>query len=229
MNKYLWILLIPLFLGCCKKKKDNPQPQTPAPAKSSLLAPAKDEVCLNATPVSANESAVLFKWSASDNTTAYDVTVKNLESGVTFTRSGNGSQLEITLDTNTPYSWYVTSKGPGGSTKSDLWKFYNAGKGKVYYAPFPAELKSPGYGAVITAASGAITLQWEGADADGDMKDYDVYLGTTNAPALLKANVADQNISGIDVEAGNTYHWYIISRDKRGNTSESEHYVFSVK
>ena len=52
------------------------------------------------------------------------------------------NQVEVTIDKNTTYKWWVLSKSTETieTAKSDEWKFYNSGDTVKTHAPFPAEL-----------------------------------------------------------------------------------------
>lgn len=229
--RYL-LFLIPLLISTSScKKKPAPVPDPPiAPAKAVLISPAQNEACNNGTVISATQSSVQLKWAKSDNTDSYDVVVKNLETGASTTASaGANLQLDIALIRNTPYSWYVVSKSSASNStaQSDVWKFYNAGPATAFYPPYPADAMSPAMGTNVTAVAGKITLSWTGSDADNDIASYDVYLGTTNSPSLL-SNVTASPLTNVTVSAGTTYYWKVVTRDARGNTSDSGIYQFRV-
>ena len=67
---------------------------------------------------------------------------------------------KYTLDSSTPYSWYVTAVGenPTSQSDSDTWKFYLVGEPLVNYSPFPPELLSPRSASTVTAIDGEIIL-----------------------------------------------------------------------
>ncbi|HEY0667793.1 MAG TPA: hypothetical protein VGD22_06430, partial [Sphingobacteriaceae bacterium] len=115
------------------------------------------------------------------------------------------------------------------TVKSAVWKFYNSGPGVTAYAPFPAEILSPAMGQVVTPISGKITLDWEGSDVDGDIINYDVYIGTGSTPALLKEKLTASVLSDVSVNSNTTYYWKIITRDSKGNTSDTGVHQFKVK
>ena len=78
----------------------------------------------------------------------------------------------------------------------------------------------------ITPVAGKITLQWTGSDVDNDILNYDIYLGTTASPGLLKAAQTGLSLPDVAVNANTTYYWKVITRDSKGNTSDSGVYVF---
>jgi hypothetical protein len=230
MKRNLILIVIILLIGACGGKKKNAAPVVVAPGKSSLLSPAENEACTTGNSVSSTESTVQFSWTASSNTESYVLNIKNLLTNITTSQTVTGNTTAVSLLKDTPYSWYVVSKSSKTSTttQSDTWKFYNAGDGKTNYAPFPAEIVSPTYNQVITASGGKITLDWNGSDTDGDIVNYDVYLGASNSPALLQANVTASILNNVSVNSTTTYYWRIITRDSKGNTSDSGLYRFTV-
>jgi fibronectin type 3 domain-containing protein len=84
-------------------------------------------------------------------------------------------------------------------------------------------------GQTIEAVNGKITLSWNGSDVDNDIVTYDVYLSDSASPALLQSNVSENALKDVSVSAGKTYYWKIITRDSKGNTSDSGIYLFMTK
>jgi hypothetical protein len=230
---YTLILITIVTLSSCGGKGgDNGGSPTPAnPEKATLLFPAQNSVCVTGTVLSTTQSTVTLTWQVGTNAENYDVTIKNLLTNATTTQAVSTNKLDVTLSRGTPYSWFVVSKSSkvSATAQTDTWKFYNAGVGVTYYAPFPADLTTPGYSASVTATAGKIDLAWAGGDADNDITAYDVYLGTTTTPALLKAAVTDMFLKQVTVTVGATYYWQVVTNDAQGNTSQSNIYQFTVK
>ncbi len=229
MRNLITIILLCTLSWSCKK---NPSPEPPKnPAKAVLTFPAQNEACTTGTIISATQSSVEFKWNKSENTDSYELVLKNLESGTSTTNpAGANNQLVLTINRNTPYSWYIISKLAASTTpaQSETWKFYNAGPATSSYAPFPADALTPVMGANVTATAGKISLSWTGSDADNDIATYDVYLGTSNTPAILSSNVTASPLANVTVSANTTYFWKVITKDSKGNTSDSGVYQFKV-
>lgn len=235
MRKLIILLTLITAFSSCKKggkgDKDVPkEPEVLAPVKSTLLAPARDEACIEGTIISNTESKVNFTWSVSANTDIYEIVIKNLITNTIVNRTSNTNSSEVNLSRNTPYSWYVVSKSNkiATTTQSEVWKFYNAGPGATSYAPFPGEILSPLLGQTIDAVNGKITLRWKGSDVDNDILNYDIYFGTQQNPPLLKANIVAELDNDISVNAQTTYYWRIVTRDVKGNTSDSGIFQFKV-
>jgi hypothetical protein len=83
-------------------------------------------------------------------------------------------------------------------------------------------------GQSVTATSGKITLDWNGSDADNDISIYDIYLSTSSVPALLKAGEKESILTDVSVSSNTTYYWKVISKDSKGNTSDSGIYQFKI-
>lgn len=217
--------LLVFTLITCDKKSDPP-----APEAAVLVAPIKDEVCLSGKVISDSESTVEFKWSTAANAESYELSVKNLLTNAISTQITNNTGVELALKRNTPYSWFVSSKSSKNATiaLSQTWKFYNAGKGATSYPPFPAEIISPTLGQKASPNNGKISLQWRGSDSDSDIVNYDIYLGITNKPEILKSKVTETSLSEVSVNPAITYFWKVITRDASGNTSDSGIYWFIV-
>lgn len=226
--------LIISLLFACKGKKNDPVPvppaPIPAPAKAMLLLPAQNEVCTNGENQTLTQSTVLFDWSDAANTDSYILSLKNLLTGAVSEQSSTVSNLKITIPRGTPFSWTVTSKSAKSTTAtpSDSWKFYNSGVGQLSYAPFPATLTSPTMGQLINYTSANITLTWVGSDADNDITAYDIYFGKTDAPVLVATNKADNQSLSVAVTANTIYYWKVVTKDAKGNTSDSGIYQFKI-
>ncbi len=196
--------------------------------KRLYLSPANNEACISGNVLSASESTIIFKWNKSDHTDSYDLTVKNLENNTVIQLTTQNTELAINLLRNNPYSWFITSKSTKTTniTKSEIWKFYNVGTGVGAHAPFPAEAVSPLVGQRISSNNGTITLDWNATDVDNDLKSYEIYMGTTTSPVLIKSNHTESMLSNLPVNANTTYYWKIKTIDDKGNSSDSELFIF---
>ena len=222
MRKAFLFLLI-LCIGCRK----DPEP---LPAKAVLLLPKNNEICADGVIVSASRSKILFKWDAAKNSDSYVLSIKNLDNGQISTHSTDKTQLELELDRNLAYSWFITSKNTqiNKEISSDLWKFYNPAPAQTSFSPFPAELTAPRYGEVIPLSTATVTLRWSATDPDGDIDSYDVYLGNTSVPVLYRSGLKTAVLADLVLDRNKTYYWKIITRDSKGNRSNSDVYVFKL-
>ncbi|MGS0527689.1 hypothetical protein ACU8V7_23390 [Zobellia nedashkovskayae] len=175
------------------------------------------------------QSAITFQWQASENADSYEVIVKNLENGDTQKTESNSNESTITLNSNTPYEWFVVTKSNDSETapESATWKFYNAGEGVVNYAPFPAEALYPSRGGTISVNT-SVVLEWKGDDVDNDIVEFEVFFGTDAIPSDTIGATA-QNTMNINVASGQTYYWQVKTEDAIGNTSISEIFNFKVE
>ena len=226
MRKAFLILLI-FSIGC--RKAPEPLPDK-LPGKAVLQLPRNNEICADGIIVSISRTKILFKWDASINTDSYFLSIKNLENGQISTYSTDKTQLEIELDRNWAYSWFITSKNTqiNKEISSDLWKFYNPAPAQTSFSPFPAELTAPRYGEVIPLSTATVTLRWSAIDPDGDIDSYDVYLGNTNVPVLFRSGLKTAVLADLLLDRNKTYYWKISTRDSKGNRSNSDVYVFKL-
>ncbi len=230
MKRYILIIAGVVLLAACGKKPIPVPAGIPAPDKVVLTFPAQNAACTTGNIISASQSSITFTWNASANTDSYVVWVKNLLNQTVSNQNTTTPSLTITLQRNTPYSWFVVSKSTAtpDTTKSDVWKFYNAGPGTLTYAPFPADITSPTLNQTVTATAGTINLVWKGSSIDNDITGYDVYFGTAATPPLFKSNVTDMFLNNVAVTSGTTYYWKIVTKDLIGNTSDSGVFQFKV-
>jgi hypothetical protein len=233
--KYSFLIIgFALLLVSCggSKKADDVIPTPPAPQAATLVFPAQNAVCISGSVLSASQSTIQFQWNSGANADNYVVVTKNLLTGDSLATAAGGTNANLTLSRNTPYSWYVISKSSQGSStaKSATWKFYNAGAGITTYAPFPADDLNPAEGQAITVpSSGQISLSWKGSSVDNDIVDYDIYFGTAASPPLYKSHNTAQSIGSVPAVSKSTYYWKIVTRDSNNNTSTSDVIEFTTK
>ncbi len=227
MRKILALIFLNCFFISCGGGNDTPPP---APEAATLSSPSNNEACTTGTVLSATDSKISFTWVAGANADSYQLIVTNLLTQVQQSQASTTTSAELTLKRNTPYSWYVTSKSSKNpsTANSSTWKFYNAGLASSSYPPYPAEIVSPTLGQLVTPTAGKISLQWRGSDADNDILNYDVYLGTTTTPVLIKSQHSTTTLADVGVNSNSTYYWKVITRDAKGNTSDSGLFEFKT-
>ncbi len=213
------------LFGCTSDESGGDSSKKPIAAE--LIAPINNSECISGIAVSESTSKVTLEWNASENTTNYTVYVKNLltQAASQQLNAGGATTLEVTLQKNVPYSWYVVSKNDNGdTTPSATWKFYNAGNGVINYAPFPAEIVAPAMSGSLQGPT--VTIQWEGADPDNDIVEYKVYLDGNTNPTTLISTTAQQTLANVAIAANTTYYWKVVIKDSAGNTSTSPIFQF---
>jgi len=234
--KYLLVFII--LISACSKGGDGngdgsglpnlPGGDSGDPGSATLVFPENNSECTEGTTVNDLESTITFQWQASQNTDSYEVNVKNLETGDTQKTDVTTDEASITLNSNTPYEWFVISEKNDSDTKpeSAKWKFYNAGAGVIDYAPFPADAVNPKRGASIPVTT-SVTLEWQGNDVDNDIAEFEVLFDTTTEPSSNIGSTSQSNMS-VNVSSGQTYYWRVVTRDNVDNTSQSEVFEFKV-
>ena len=200
---------------------------TNPPGKATLTAPANNKTCETGTNVSATQSEVTFTWSASANTTSYDLKVTNLNTNAVINKTGlTGTSTKVTLVKSLPYSWNITSRSTSGTNTtatSDTWKFYLAGLGVANYAPFPADLKTPTLRSTVSLTDGKATFTWDGSDPDEeDTLTYTLYVDSTDGKQTPPDEQKGLSVQTMDValDAATTYYWRVKTSDGT-NTSFS--------
>ena len=223
--KYLSILIFSIsILGC--SSGDGSGPLAPEPAV--LVFPNNNEECNLGISVSDSQSKVIFKWNFAKNTTSYELNIKNLD---TDTRLDpylvTKNEMEVVLDKNTPYSWYVVSLNNESNETafSETWRFYNSGEAVESHPPFPAEIIAPAMGSSVTGTS--VSLEWKGFDLDNDIIGYEVVFDQTSPPTAVigQTDATEQTITA-PISPGNIYYWKIITLDSAENISKSPIFEF---
>lgn len=226
---YRILFVSSLFISCGGGSNNSDDVTPTPPSKALLIFPEENSECNEGSIISSTQSNVNFDWSDAQNTISYEITIKNLTTGVSTKHTSNSSNKQITINRATPYSWYVVSKNDGTETAtSSVWKFYNAGEPESSHAPFPADLVKPAMGTNISSGTSSVDLEWSGNDVDNDIKEYRVLMNTTSPPTNIIGTTSSSTLS-VNVETNNTYYWRIITEDEKGNTSRSEVFEFKIK
>jgi len=226
--KSILLLVGIIFLfGQCKED-DKVEPANPTEA--SLIFPFENSECIGGTDTTETESTVLFEWNAGQNVDEYELVLTNLNTGDSTNHSTSELKVSITIKKATPYAWYIISKSNStiNTALSETWRFYNAGDAITSYAPFPAEIISPAMAETINTAANVISLEWIGTDVDGDIVAYDVYFSKTNPPEIFESDVVESPLNNVPIESNTVYYWKIITKDSRGNNSDSGTYQFKI-
>lgn len=234
------MLLVPVFILCaCGGNDDDagggggddgPIGGTPEPAASTLIFPANNTECNEGTIVSETESDVMFRWNTSENTDSYSITYTNLSSNTIDNVVVQGSTEKlIRLERGIPYEWFVESqnKDTDKTSTSEKWRFFNEGPGIENYAPFPAEAISPSRGSSLDTTT-KVTLAWSASDIDDDIKDFEIFFGTTEGNLTSLGTFTETSINNVSVTAATNYYWKVKATDTNGNSSISEVFQFRI-
>ena len=219
-----------LLVNCSSGGSDDSPPpvQIEAPDAASLVFPLENSECTEGFDITTTQSTVNFNWSDVANANSYQLVLKNLETQNITNHNRSASDLDITINRATPYSWYIISKNSGSDTaQSATWKFYNAGEAISSYAPFPAELVSPAMGIGLDAATINTLLEWSGSDIENDIVDYEVFFGNDNPPTNSLGIITASTMT-VTVSSANVYYWRVVTKDSQSNTSNSEIFQFKV-
>ncbi len=176
--------------------------QVAAPPAPVLTAPSNGASGVSQSPT--------LRWNASSGATSYDVYFGTASSPPLATNTVSVSYSPGTLSAGTVYYWCVVAKNTGGSNTSSTWSFTTLTTGP----PAPV-LSSPSNGA--TAVSQTPTLSW-GAAAGAT--SYDVYLGTSVSPPLVK-NTTATSYSPSSLNAATLYYWRVVAKNSGGSTSSA--------
>jgi hypothetical protein len=206
------------------------QQPVPDPAAATLVFPENNTECNEGEILSSDQSRVIFRWNASQNTDSYEVRLENLNTNTESRTISTNNEAAIIIQRGTPYEWSVTSRANGTNQTaiSPVWRFYNAGEAVSNYAPFPATAVFPQRGSTL-ANAGTITLSWETSDIDNDLVSYDIYFEVSNTNPQNLVGTTTENTLEINISNSSIYYWQVVSKDAAGNSSVSEVFQFAVE
>jgi hypothetical protein len=232
MKRFKKIISLLLFVSilsvsCSKDENENAILAADLPTASLLIFPDNNTECNEGSIISDTETEVLFKWEEAINTSAYILTITNLNDATSREIHTISNEFLIRVLRGTPYSWVVKSIANIGNETADseMWRFYNAGLPEESHPPLPAQAVNPKMGASID--SGDLTLQWEATDVDNDIASYTVLLDTNNSPVAEVGNPSTNSLN-VTVTSGIVYYWKVITTDGLGNESYSQTFEFRV-
>jgi len=233
IKTYIIITCALISLLSCSKKEDDDGGGSgggdSAPEAAILVSPENGTECNTGVNVNALSSRVTFEWSASDNTTRYEVFIEDLETNEIIEERTTATQAYVTIKKGTAYRWYVVSKNTTTeSANSETWLFFNAGDGDESHTPFPADIVSPLMGHSFNSSTTQLDLQWSATDIDNDISSYEVLFDTNSTPTTSMGETTSNDLS-VTVASGNTYYWQVITTDQVGNTSTSDVFWFKVE
>ncbi|HWR35734.1 MAG TPA: putative Ig domain-containing protein [Clostridia bacterium] len=161
-------------------------------------------------------------WAPVTGATGYDVYLgaSNPPAPAASNVAGTSYTPGSTLGTSTLYYWKVVAKNSGGSSPdSATWSFTT-----VPPPPPAVSLATPANGATAQALSP--TLEWSGV---AEATSYDVYLGTSNPPALAAANVVGTSYTPSPaLGTSAVYYWKVVAKNSGGSSPDSATWSFTT-
>lgn len=220
--KYSYFIFISLLVIGCGGSGDEPiAPEVKAPDVVNLNLPSNNTICEDGTNVTTNSSDVAFTWGASNNTESYELAITNLITNLVTTKiiAHPTVTTTVSLTRGMPYKWQITSKSTK-TTKTGISssnKFYLSGAGITTYAPFPATITAPTFGASVSPVSNKVTLTWTGSDPDSTILTYEVFIDTDEAKVKSYTTPVSSSTNSYSatVESNKTYFWCVKTNDGR--------------
>ncbi|WP_374505075.1 hypothetical protein [Flavobacterium sp.] len=220
--KYGYLIFLSVLVLSCGGSGNEPiTPEIKSPDVVNLNLPSNNTICEDGTNVTTTTSDVVFTWAVASNTDSYELSITNLVTNVVTTKTVAHPVITTTvnLTRGQPYKWQITSKSTK-TTKTGVSssnKFYLAGAGITSYAPFPATITAPTFGASVTPVSNKVTLTWTGSDPDSSILTYEVFIDTDEAKVRSYTTPisSSTNSYSATVESNKTYFWCVKTSDGR--------------
>ena len=185
-----------------------------APPQVTLTAPGNGATAQSITPT--------LSWSTSSGATSYDVYLGTTNPPALYAQNVSPTSFTVStaLTAGTTYYWNVVAKNGGGSSPASGTFSFTTGVS----APPQVTLTAPGNGA--TAQSITPTLSWSSSSG---ATSYDLYLGTTNPPALYAQNISPTSFTvSTALTAGTTYYWNVVAKNSGGSSPASGTFSFTT-
>jgi hypothetical protein len=230
--KAFYYIVVILLVASCSSSDPEPTPEEVinVPVAATLIFPEDNTECNEGTILSDTESKVIFRWNSSEFTDLYELILKNLETDIVITQEAINNTKEITLSRGTSYEWYIISKSIESETTStsEVFQFFNAALGVVNHIPFSAEAIAPIDNEILVTNNTYVSLEWQAADIDDDIKEYEIFFGTSIEEMNNIGSTANTKIE-VDIIFGSTYYWKVRTYDENFNSSESDVFKFTVQ
>lgn len=187
-------------------------PDSPSPAVDAVVAFTGTGQTINLTWAGTATNAI--KWNVYFGTTASpDLVASNVTTNsytATVTEGGTYYWAVSTIDANK-----VESDSP-------VWSFEVNSNPNVPATPAPAN-----NAANVSATLASLT--WTATDPENDDLTYDVYLGTTSAPAPVATGLTSASYTLPSLLSPTTvYYWKIVAHDPYGGQSTSPVWQFTT-
>jgi len=124
----------------------------------------------------------------------------------------SSSYTPVSLNDGTKYYWKIVAKNSGGNTTGSIWNFTTANQVNP-----PAAPANPNPANNSTEISKSTSLSWTSTGATS----YDIYLGTSSNPPLVKSNHTSSSYTPVSLNDGTKYYWKIVAKNSGGNTTGS--------
>ncbi len=182
------------------------------PGQVTLTSPSSGATGQSTTPT--------LSWSASSNATSYDLYLGTSNSPPVYVQNLLGTSFSVTtaLTAGSTYYWNVVAKNSAGSAPaSGTWSFTTA--------PVPGQvtLTSPANGAANQSPTP--TLSWSAAS---NATSYDLYLGTSNPPALYSQNLPGTSFTVSTALSAGAYYWNVVAKNGAGSALASTTWTFTT-
>ncbi|GAA4274337.1 fibronectin type III domain-containing protein [Aquimarina gracilis] len=228
-NIYITICTALLLLGCSDDEGSitlkDPFNIDATPTIPSLVYPTNNLVCTNFD--------LNFQWNpaTSDitNEFMYEIEIATQPTFENILLTANTSQTSVifNLEKGTTYFWRIKAFDNNGneSPYTSVQAFITEPDPGINTIPYVPELITPALRSTLTENN--ITLEWNGADADGDPLLYDVYFGETNPPALFAENLAS-SFAEVTLDANKEYFWRVVVKDDQQGVSIGQVWSFKT-
>ncbi|MFM1877272.1 MAG: hypothetical protein RLZZ241_138 [Bacteroidota bacterium] len=231
MNKFIYTFsFLSLLVISCSDNEILKPVYTDTPGVAVLNEPVNNQAC-EIGEVIGNLAKVTFNWEASASTEDYNLTITNLDTQkVTLNIGLTTNSTVVRLERGHPYSWKITSRNSiGGTVDSETWQFYLSGESESNNVPFPATLLTPTSGQIVAPVAGKVTLQWEGADSDGDAVTFTLFVDKVDGNQPVPEAWQNLTVTSMEiaVEPETSYFWHVETSDGE-NTSISQTYTFKT-
>jgi hypothetical protein len=117
------------------------------------------------------------------------------------------------LDYHTTYFWQIVANSTLLHTTGPVWQFETR---YLNYPPYEPENPEPETGE--TGISSTIALNWDCTDPENNEINFDLYLGTEEAPPLFAENIPFSQYDPGLLESFTTYYWRVRAWDSDNYT-----------
>ncbi len=72
-------------------------------------------------------------------------------------------------------------------------------------------------------------MSWYASDIDGNLSEYDIYLGTTPSPPLVASGLPSANYFSPQLAANTLHYWRVVARDEQGLETSGPTWTFATR